>query len=1457
MRLAHVEARLEQQLTLNTLITSSYDDLTKVSLHNLNYQRIQARLTALKDDWEKFFIIHEAIGIALRELNHEDRLYIQNHSYFSENFFVTTRELYLESTERMSLLLDSDHGAMSGTSSGHLDVPIPPGPSYHHHARLPRIDIPKFSGNPEDWLSFKDLFTSLVIANGSLSSVEKLQYLKTSLVGTAAQLLRNMSVTGENFQRAWDALIAFYENKRMLLNTTLNSLLSLKRMTKESAGELERLYTCMMQIYRSLENLQRPVSHWNDFLIFIAVQRLDSETVKTWEQLLGSTKDPPKWHQFTEFLLSRLRSLQAFEKATFGKLSTQPQKISVKTHYQGTSRKEDPNTEKTCPLCSDNRHPSLCTVYNTKSVPQRRLLIYKHKLCFNCLGRHRVAACQVSKRCRKCGQKHHTTIHSVSSHQDKNKENSKDTTNSEEKSNAISQERKVMHSILLPSIKVQRVLLATAQVQVTAPNGNMTEVRALIDQGSEISLISERTVQRLKMTRKHSSVSLIGIGGKTPNSPRGMVNFKLSPHFQSEFQCTVTAHILANLTSEIPSAQLDPTTWPHLTDLKLADVQYMQPGAIDLILGADVYGYIIADGLVKGPPDSPIAQSTKLGWVISGPTEEIPTLKDHSVTPDEQRCEEHFQLTHTRDPQGRYVVWLPFKQSTDQLGSSKAKAIRIIHQLNRRFESDPCYAKLYSDFVVEYAALQHMTLIPDSQSDSTSSYYLPHHGIIKENSSTTKLRVVFNGSSKTTTGVSLNDLLHVGPKLQTDIFDVLIWYRQFRYVFSADVEKMYRQIKVHPEDWKYQQISWIDHEGRLLTYQLTTVTYGLACAPFQALRVMQQLIKDEGARLPLAVPVLSQGRYVDDLFGGDSIIQAQDTLKQVNQLCMAGGFKLRKWISNDPTVLKSVPEKDRMIGSSVSIEEKSVVLSLGLHWHLDNDTFQFTFHHKHTETITKRSILATIARLFDPLGLLSPLMIRAKMLMQEVWSLQLGWDDPVPSAITCKWMSFVSDLQNLATISFPRWIGLSSDRILEIHGFSDASPYAFAAVVYTRLTSNDGSIHTKLICSKTKVAPLKRMTIPRLELAGAVLLTKLVNHIIKVLNRNYIPVYLWTDSTVSLTWISNHPSRWKDFVHNRVCYIQETVPQAQWNFVAGRENPADLATRGLSIDQLVEKKCWITVICRRVIDKLRKVPNSSLLHPITTIELQSAKHFWIKAVQHTAFPRELKSISEGKHFQPSHPFSRLTPFMDANDILRVGGRLRESSLSMEAKHPAILPKCSPFTTLIIADVHRRTLHGGTQIMLSTLREEFWVIGGRVPIKSFILKCVQCTRFRHKRAQQLMGQLPKERVSQTRPFLNTGVDYAGPLSIKTWRGRNARTYKAYVALFLIRDSQGGEVSAQLFGVTVALTSRAQMLPCKSYSLKPHPNLSTSLLYWQITAHSGSLFLHPLHTSVVNGRQVSNL
>lgn len=206
-----------------------------------------------------------------------------------------------------------------------------------------------------------------------------------------------------------------------------------------------------------------------------------------------------------------------------------------------------------------------------------------------------------------------------------------------------------------------------------------------------------------------------------------------------------------------------------------------------------------------------------------------------------------------------------------------------------------------------------MTRVPDSQPKPEIAYYLPHHGVFRENISTTKLKVVFNGSSQTTTGISLNDLLHTGAKLQTDVFEVLVWFRQFRYVFSCDIEKMYRQIKVHPDDWDFQRILWIDQNQEISTYQLSTVTYGLACAPFLALRTLAQLVEDEGTKFPLAIPSLTKGRYVDDIFGGaDSIKQTQEIILQLISLCKASGFPLQKWTTIETLSILSL-SKDMTI----------------------------------------------------------------------------------------------------------------------------------------------------------------------------------------------------------------------------------------------------------------------------------------------------------------------------------------------------------------------------------------------------------------------------------------------------------------------------------------------------------------------------------------------------------------
>ncbi|XP_071635052.1 uncharacterized protein [Temnothorax longispinosus] len=845
---------------------------------------------------------------------------------------------------------------------------------------------------------------------------------------------------------------------------------------------------------------------------------------------------------------------------------------------------------------------------------------------------------------------------------------------------------------------------------------------------------------------------------KKANKTKGITSFLLKPHFQSNFEVQMQAHILPKLTSPIPSFSHNKDNWSHLNNLELADPEFHERRSIDLIIGAELYSKIIEEGIIKGEPNTPIAQFTKIGWIVSGATslnsinpqvqsyhvsitddlhdllrrfwetEEI-SITTKTLTKDEQDCENHFQANHSRDANGRYIVKIPFKESPDKLGDSKAKAIRQMTNLHQKFANNQSHAKLYNDFIDEYEKLDHMKRVENPQNEPDRVYYLPHHGVYREHSLSTKLRVVFNGSSKTTSGYSLNQLLHSGAQLQKNLFNVLIWFRLFRYVFFADIEKMYRQILAHPDDWDFQRIIWIDKLGRLIIFLLLTVTYGLICAPFLALRAFEQLILDEGKRFPLAIPTMKNGRRLDT--------------------------------------------------STVQIDESSIIHTLGLSWHPAIDQFRFTLNLEEPKVISKRTILSTISKIFDPLGFISPITITGRILIQELWSSGLDWDDKLPSVLLNKWHQFLGQLREASSFTFPRWIGFNSIDSFEVHGFSDASQDAIAAVVYLRSCTTDDLITITFVASKTKVAPLKRLTIPRLELAAAALLVKLLNSILLTLNKPHLPIFAWIDSQVAHKWITNHPSRWKEYVHNRVCFIQDTLPQCKWGLVPGVENPADLATRGISPSQLNESSMWWSGP-----EWLSKTSSFwPMISPSIVSDLNNERYFWVKAVQRSAFSSELKMISLGQTLPKSNSLIRLTPYLDSEGLLRVGGRLENSLLTDEAKHPCILPKESAFTTLVISDAHSRTLHGGTQITLSYICQRYWIVKGRVAVKSFILKCVNCTLFRQERAQQLMGQLPASRVVPSRPFLHSGVDYAGPFSIKTWKGKNAKTYKGYIVLFV--------------------------------------------------------------------------
>lgn len=1448
MRVSHIKNHIDEQMEFIKTINESINNLTRVGEENVTLQRVEARKIALHDTWNKFSNNHDAIKIAIRRLSDQKKRQVSNLPYFKDDLYRAAYDTYLEALEKMNTLYDQRKQAeIRAPSVNTTELSV-----HHFGPRLPKLDLPKFNGVLSEWLQFKDMFTSMVLNNNSLSIIWKLHYLKQSLTGPAADFLKNTALTTDNFQKAWNALVSFYENKRLLVNSALQSLMTMKRMTKESAAEMEGLYSTITQIYRTLETLGRPVDTWDDFLVFVTVQRLDSESVKAWELHLGSTKDPPTWRQFIEFLMNRLLILQAVEKSR--KPASQHNPRVALSHFAAGN----PKTFKKCSICSADHYTFKCPEFVNQPIEKKLAIIKENNLCYNCLGNHLVSKCTSTRRCMKCGKRHHTAIHRSGP--------------TETNSTPRIQANLTSYSISTSN----QNLLATAQVIVVSEQGYQVQAKVLMDSGSQVSFISKRLVQQLHLRRKPETFELHGIGAVNAGRTQGLVSVVLRPHFKSSQQVNLKAHVLSKLTARTQAAST--AKWSHFQHLQLADPNYNQPGKIEIIIGADYYGQICQPGLRKGPSNTPTAQSTIFGWILFGPMgsppsstiqcfhtsldeelyeliqrfwklDDIPVSNTFSLSPNDQECEDHFKATHSRDDTGRYIVRLPLRRSVESLGESKSAAHRMLWTLSKRFLKDSSLRTAYHEFMDEYQRLQHMKLVSESTVEPKYSYYLPHHGVIREQSLTTKLRVVFNASCKTSSGLSLNDILHIGPKLQIELLDVLLRFRFFKYVFVSDIEKMYRQIIVHPNDWDLQRILWKNEKDELTIYQLMTVTYGMACAPFLALRVMQQLIEDEGSKYPLAVPTLTKGRYVDDVFGGaDSVQEAQETVKQVNNLCMAGGFPLKKWISNEPLTLQSISSTDQLLASSVTIDKPTIIHTLGMNWNPTTDEFQFTWSVPACSKFTKRTILSTIARFFDPLGLLAPVVINAKVFIQQLWTNQLGWDDPLPSELSDQWKDLIQSFQEMNQISIPRWLQTSNDNPCEIHGFSDASQQALAAVVYVVSKDASDKTQTILLCSKSKVAPIKRLTIPRLELSAAVLLTKLVHYALQKFEIKKPSVHLWTDSAITHTWINNHPSRWKEFIQNRVCFIQETLPAAKWHSVPGKENPADCATRGLTPTQLAKHSLWwfgpewlrqpssawpdgstisevndnleerpikvmttttinksepikhlihkyhdltrllrITALCKRFILMLQKKAANLKTKPITVQELNDAKLYWIKLTQQTSFNQEIKQLSRGRHLSNSNPLVRLTPFIDSQGVLRVGGRLESSNLSFGAKHPAILPRDSLLTKMIIDKAHQKTLHGGIQKTLSFILEEFWILGGRTSVKSAIWKCVRCARFRQIKSQQLMGQLPVQRVTPSRPFLHSGVDYAGPIYVKTWVGRNAREYKAYIALFVCEST----------------------------------------------------------------------
>lgn len=1345
--------------------------------------------------------------------------------------------------------------------------------------RVPYFKIPLFTGNYDAWPAFKDLFRSMIHSNNKMTPVQKLGYLKTNISGEALKLIKNLEITDVNYDTAWTLLTDRYDNERILVNRWIGLIFSIPP-SRGSAADIKTILDSTQEALQGLKNLNRPVVYYDDFLVYLTETKLDPRSKQKWEDdIAGLNNVPPTWDQMVTFLKTRFRGLEVgadkVQPATTQQTTTSDQTGRNKSAQSSADVAAKVDLKDLCLCCKKKHRLSSCFSFQKKPFDERQTLIDDNKLCRNCLSTgHKADNCTSTYSCRVCEQRHHTLLH-------------------------VTKQTGNVTSAVAADAKYT-TLLATALVNTHTPDGVKVQLRALIDQGSQVSFLRNRAANRLGLRTISDGPAVKSVGNDEFIKTKGVAALNLTSTIHPFTNIQVLVTVLDRITAQLPSDFLNidlPEDWKKLP---LADPMFYQPAAIDLLLGADVVPVILEQGLLKMDNQQIIAQQSSLGWLLSGKVklsspvpvalsapvyehdESLGALREQLqrfweienlpagmlMDPDDQLCEDYFMKTYHRDDKGRFVVRLPFKPSFGEkirLGNSRNIAIYNWLSMERRMDKNPTLKLKYTAIMDKFIENGYMKPIPPSEIEVSpqTSCYLTHHMVSKGD----KDRVVFNASMKTSTGFSLNDGLLVGPPLQNELFDIILRVRQYRIAFTTDVVKMFRQFNLNDLDVDYQRFVYRKTKDEdIKHYRLVTVLDGTSSASYLANKIIRTLADTERVKFPLASEIAERDIYVDDLLSGcHDLSTAIEVRRQLTLLFGSAGMQLSKWASNELAMLESLPTES--IEKPIELGGVDIIKTLGLFWSPKTDAFQYSIKMDDVKgKITKRQLLSEASKLFDPMGWVAPCIIIPKILFQSLWSLTLGWDDALPKNVLEKWLEFRQELPHLEKLHIRRWTGNTiSNKLTELHGFSDASIKAYAAVVYIKVVDMEGNVDVTMLASKTKVAPIRTITLPRLELSGALLLAHLLERTMKAFKIPIQFVHAHTDSQIVLAWLQSSPARWKTFVANRTAEILRILPANHWHYIASGDNPADCASRGISPSSLLTHSLWwngpaslksstnawpltddqhdiqlsnqfmeernnvlvvanvlvqtpwdirtkysslikllrVTAYCQRFIDNCRK-PSIKAKGCITPLELDAARRYWIKVTQQIHFHTEIDCLQRGLPIPKSSHILTLNPMLDGYGVLRVGGRLINAQLPFERQHPIILPKTDHFTDLIIDECHKRTLHGNIQLMLNTIRDRYWILSGRSIIRQWVHKCNRCYRFAARSAQQLMGDLPSVRVTPSRTFLSSAIDYAGPIKIAMRKGRGKQTIlKGYVSVFVCMATRAihlelvGDLTADAF------------------------------------------------------------
>lgn len=1082
--------------------------------------------------------------------------------------------------------------------------------------RLPKFELPFFNGDPLCWQGFWDQFNASIHSNESIRDIDRFNYLKRYLKDEALSAVSGLSLCSENYLEAIKILQGRYGNEQVLIQAHMSSLWKLKKIRrKDDVKGLRKLYDDVENCVRNLKALKVDTPGYGSLLIPILRERLPDEILMMISRQFGDSV----WtlEHLLKYFHQELRALENCIKS--GSESSDPAK-----HFDFTASNLLSTADvRKCVFCFQSGHSSVkCrSVTNHRS---RKEILRKYSRCFICLQKGHVASdCTLKYTCNRC----QVGGHNISICPGKNDQQGSKTQNDS------SEPSKTTAGHTYNTDK--GILLQTAKATVLdIPGNNSATCRILFDSGSQRTYVDEKVAKFLKLKPIRSEKLLINTFGNIESFERNLdvVQVKVK-HREKDLFVFIEALCVPSICSPLSnqSSHKAKYTHSHLSNLSLADegVDELECN-VELLIGLDYYHSFFSGQMRKGE-SGPVALESILGWVLSGPLStkscksnshcfEAHTMrcdvsyvskKDDTIRNElskfwqveEVTCDNdvvnQFEKDIIHDGE-RYVTKLPFKPDHEPIPDNfevcEARLKSLKRQLMKQNLQDA-----YQDIMTDYETKGIIERVPDKEIPCTEGmvHYLPHRPVIREDKETTKVRAVFDASCDVN-GPSLNNCLYSGPNLLGKIFDILLRFRLNPIAILADIKQAFLNVSVSPEHRDFLRFLWQDENEETIIYRFLRVVFGLTSSPFLLNGTIRHHMHSYSSEDHEFVVRFLKDLYVDDVTTGCSTLhEGQIFYKKAMKRLSEAGFLLRKWVSNDPDLqryfdtLSSGDKIEIENGDDISFFESQEGLIkhvdqnlkrvLGMGWDIVADEFVFEFDNflsKGTsDKLTKRDILSISASLYDPLGFITPVTAYIKTIFQILCKDKLNWDDEVPNYVKVIWFEFMKALKSVNPLKIKRFSNVLPDenvKRFELHGFSDSSNLLYCAIVYLRVVLDDNEVKVFFISSKSKVAPLKTLSIPRLELLGCVLLTKLLKEILSAVEGRLEidEIHCWTDSTVALHWINGKEKMWKPWVENRVIGIRRVVPREQWHHVSGNLNPADIPTRKIENLQDVFHGAW-------------------------------------------------------------------------------------------------------------------------------------------------------------------------------------------------------------------------------------------------------------------------------------------